>query len=278
MRKRLFRQWNDFKRYNNPWPSGFTGWYSCIDGNNQFNPEMTWIHSRPLTPIPAGANSCRSTTSNQLDWEDLQTLPRLLVPVQTIWLGRALSGWWKVRLALVRISVGESRRYRFSPIGKLDQCKTLCGKIEKGRMATMRSTREIDHLLSHVDEILFPDGKPSRAGTITPAIWAPSSKISKGKFRGPMIYYELRGKFPSSVFAEDGFCWYHSSILFWPNRILLRGLSGCCFRGKSLLWSLQRACASSHPVVHVGLIIHCVCAVHWDLVEPAWLWESWDTK
>ena len=27
--------------------------------------------------------------------------------------------------------------------------------------------------------------------------------------------------------------------------------------------------ASSHPVVHVGLIIHCVCAVHWDLVKPA---------
>ena len=87
-----------------------------------------------------------------------------------------------MRLALVRISVGESRRYRFSPIGKLDQCKTLCGKIEKGRMATMRSTREIDHLLSHVDEILFPDGKPSRAGTITPAIWAPIRKAINGSW------------------------------------------------------------------------------------------------
>ena len=29
---------------------------------------------------------------------------------------------------------------------------------------------------SHVDEILFPDGKPSRAGTITPATWAPIRK------------------------------------------------------------------------------------------------------
>ena len=126
----------------------------------------------------------------------------------------------------MRISVGESRRYRFSPIGKLDQCKTLCGKIEKGRMATMRSTREIDHLLSHVDEILFPDGKPSRAGTITPAIWAPSSKISKGKFRGPMIYYELRGRFPSSVFAEDGFCCH--SMLGIIRQFSFDRTGSCC--------------------------------------------------
>ena len=94
-----------------------------------------------------------------------------------------------------------------------------------------------------------------------------------------MIYYELRGRFPSSVFAEDGFCWYHSSILFWPNRILLRGLSGCCFRGKSLLWSLQRACASSHPVV--GVINHTLClrGNHWD---PSWIctssWYDWLPK
>ena len=73
--------------------------------------------------------------------------------------------------------------------------------------------------------------------------------------------------------------WYHSSILFWPNRILLRGLSGCCFRGRSLLWSLQRACASSHPVV--GVINHTLClrGNHWD---PSWIctssWYDWLPK
>ena len=46
----------------------------------------------------------------------------------------------------------------------------------------MRSAREIDDLLSHADKILIPDGKPSKAGTITQAIWAPISKAINGSW------------------------------------------------------------------------------------------------
>ena len=155
MRKRLFRQWNDFKRYNNPWPSGFTGWYSCIDGNNRFNPcprndldsqsaidcilnHLTVVvNGKKLEdksfPIPAGAQPPTNLTEKFL----------IFKLYQGFWCQSRLSGlgerwvggerWGGFGEDLCR---RESRRYRFSPIGKLDQCKTLCGKIEKGRMAT----------------------------------------------------------------------------------------------------------------------------------------------
>ena len=94
----------------------------------------------------------------------------------------------------------------------------------------------------------------------------PSSKTSKGKLRGPMIYYELRGRFPSSVFAEDGFC-CHSMLgpVARVVRLLLsREESSLIFAASLCVLPSSCTCRSYHTL--------------WDLVEPAWLWESWDTK
>merc|ERR1712208_273526 len=52
-----------------------------------------------------------------------------------------------------------------------------CKKIDKGRMATMRSAKEYDDHLRRIDEILSIT-EPNSAGAITQATWAPIQRAA----------------------------------------------------------------------------------------------------
>ena len=67
-----------------------------------------------------------------------------------------------------------------SPFGSLDQCKNLCEKIQNGRVATLRSPDESQTMVDRVNELLNTEGKPTKAGKVSQAAWAPIRQASNG--------------------------------------------------------------------------------------------------
>ena len=71
----------------------------------------------------------------------------------------------------------ESRIQVFtSPIGQLEQCKNLCGKMQNGTMSPVRTRSQ--ETFDRVNEVLNPDGEMSKAGIVSQATWAPIQQTS----------------------------------------------------------------------------------------------------
>ena len=144
-------------------------WYQSknkVSNLNIFSKRMTL----PEMVSRTAGDDCGKADGDYLAWESAEWVLK----------GKASFG----EVTVEDLCRKESRIQVFtSPIGQLDECKNLCEKMQNGRMAAMRSTREIDDHLSRVDEILFPNGEPSRAGVITPATWAPIHKAINGSWQ-----------------------------------------------------------------------------------------------
>ena len=67
-----------------------------------------------------------------------------------------------------------------SPIGSLDQCKNLCEKMQSGTMATVRTLNESQKMFQRIDAVLNTEGKPTKAGIVSQAAWAPIHQASDG--------------------------------------------------------------------------------------------------
>ena len=75
----------------------------------------------------------------------------------------------------------ESRIQVFtSPISSLHQCMNLCKMIKNGTMATVRSQNQSQDMFDRVGEVLNTDGKPTKAGTVSQAAWAPITQENNG--------------------------------------------------------------------------------------------------
>ena len=77
----------------------------------------------------------------------------------------------------------ESRTKLFtSPIGQLDQCQNLCAKMERGTIASVSTPNEAQNMFDRVNELLNTNGKPTKAGILSQAAWAPIRRANDGSW------------------------------------------------------------------------------------------------
>ena len=141
----------------------FTGfWYQTknkVSNLNIFSKRMTFSEMVSRT----AGEDCGKADGDYLAWESAEWVLK----------GKASLG----EVAVEDLCRMESRIQVFtSPIGQLEQCKNLCGKMQNGTMSPVRTRSQ--ETFDRVNEVLNPDGEMSKAGIVSQATWAPIQQTS----------------------------------------------------------------------------------------------------
>ena len=143
-------------------------WYQSknkVANLNIFSKQMTL----PEMISRTSGNNCGKADGDYLDWESADWVLK----------GEASLG----EVSVEDLCRRESKIQVFTaPTGGLEHCKDICGKIQNGVMATMRSSRESQDLFNRVDEVLVAKGAPTRAARIAVAAWVPIHRAGEGSW------------------------------------------------------------------------------------------------
>ena len=142
-----------FKRYQ-----GF--WYQSknkISNLNIFSKQLTF----PEMVSRTAGEDCGKADGDYLAWESSE------------WSLKGKASFHEVTVE--DLCRRESRIQVFtSPIGSMDQCKNLCEKMQNGTMTPVRTPNESQKMFDRIDKVLTPNGKPTKAGRVGQALWAPA--------------------------------------------------------------------------------------------------------
>ena len=143
-------------------------WYQSknkVANLNIFSKQMTL----PEMISRTSGNNCGKADGDYLDWESADWVLK----------GEASLG----EVSVEDLCRRESKIQVFTaPIGGLEHCKDICGKIQHGVMATMRSSRESQDLFNRIDEVLVAKGVPTMAARIAVAAWVPIHRAGEGSW------------------------------------------------------------------------------------------------
>ena len=76
----------------------------------------------------------------------------------------------------------ESRIQVFTATVQMDQCQNLCKKMNNATIPAMRTQTEYQEMVERVNEVLYPNDEPTKAGTMGLSTWASILRTTDGSW------------------------------------------------------------------------------------------------
>ena len=143
-------------------------WYRCTNKVSNLNIFSKLMTLPEMVKRTAG-DDCGKADGDYLDWESSE------------WILRGKSSLGEV--SSEDLCRKESRIQLFTaPMGQLDQCKNLCPKMGNGTIASVRTLKEYQEMFDRHVELLYTDGKATKAGALTTTSWTSIRQASDGSW------------------------------------------------------------------------------------------------